>query len=182
MRGVQKKKDRLFEDWPGRPDGQEGEEISAERVCELPSRPSVMIGGEEVDDEGRNYNSDGEDDVGEDVDIGSFKIDVLDFFGRLSPDVNFFIRIKTPFNTNLILSTFMMLMRNRILELISRTSFFVVNFFILMFVLVVIMAACDSVLMMPMGTVIMVVVLDVTMVVSRWTVMVLSWVVMMAAR
>lgn len=116
------------------------------------------------------------------MDIGSFKIDVLDFFGRLSPDVNFFIRIKTPFNTNLILSTFMMLMRNCILEFISRTSFFVVNLFILMFVLVVIMAACDSVLMMPMGTVIMMVVLDVTMVVSRWAVMVLSWVVMMAAR
>ena len=33
MGGIEKKENWLFEDWPSWPDGEEGKEISTERVC-----------------------------------------------------------------------------------------------------------------------------------------------------
>lgn len=48
--GIEKKEDCLFEDRPGGPDGEDGEEISAEGVCQLPVSPGMVVGWHEVDD------------------------------------------------------------------------------------------------------------------------------------
>jgi hypothetical protein len=74
---VEEENERLLDDGHGGVDGQEGEEVGAERVGNLPVGPDVAVGREEVDDAGQDDDSDGQDDVGEDVDVGCFHVDVV---------------------------------------------------------------------------------------------------------
>jgi hypothetical protein len=57
--------------------GHEGEEISAEGICQLPVGPGVSLRREEVNGACRNDDSDGEDDVSQDVDVSCLDIDII---------------------------------------------------------------------------------------------------------
>lgn len=79
MGSVQQQSDRLLDDGPGRVNRQEGEEVCAEGVCQLPERPLFGIPCKEIDDEGRDDDPNREDNISNDMDVRSFNIDILHF-------------------------------------------------------------------------------------------------------
>lgn len=135
---VEEDDDCLLGDGEGGVDGHEGEEVGAEGVRQLPVGP--LSGGEEENDAGGDDHPDGQDDVGEDVDVGGLDVDVFEVVGLECRGVHLLVR-RNPGNLYLVVVLVALLVRSLFLLLMRATVAFPMLVFVAVMIVTVMFVA-----------------------------------------